>query len=115
MKIKRDRYLNQLIEHFEKLLNGLNRDSRPDLYGTGSNSRFHSSDTVDRNGVHNEQVPESPTSILASAIGRLPTLENSLTPSPARGCERLLLRDGRRCQIAWTSSRLQSQGGRSTW
>lgn len=36
----------QLVEHFDKLLNGLNRNPALDIYVTGSNSRFLSSDIV---------------------------------------------------------------------
>lgn len=36
----------QLVEHFEKLLNGLNRNPNLDIYVTGSNSKFLSSDIV---------------------------------------------------------------------
>lgn len=36
----------QLVEDFEKLLNGLNRNANLDIYVTGSNSRFLSTDIV---------------------------------------------------------------------
>ncbi len=36
----------QLVEHFEKLLNGLNENVNFDIYVTGSNSKFLSSDIV---------------------------------------------------------------------
>lgn len=36
----------QLVENFEKLLNGLNRNENCDIYVTGSNSKFLSSDII---------------------------------------------------------------------
>jgi predicted AAA+ superfamily ATPase len=54
----------QLVEGFEKLLNGLNRIKNADIYVTGSNSRFLSSDILTEFRGRGDEVRIYPLGIL---------------------------------------------------